>query len=210
MGKASGPELGRPVPDRTISYLLRTFSSAERDFARKAGKRIDTEPEADEDPVDDDPEDSEADEEAHANGDGGQTRSKQSIVLVAEQRFCVLASKIALALVGKVIDESTDLGKKVRQRLLKNTKSLGPNYREVCALLTKSEKKKAAPKNKATAQINASRSAELVEESDEDDQEVDEAADEERQQAEEAAEHQRHEDEMDIERDPEADSVVGD
>lgn len=211
-------ELAQRIPDRTVDYLLATFLAAERDFARKASKKVDTQPEDDEDPIDDEPED--PDVEADATDNPELSRKKQRDALMTEQRFCFFASKLVLAIASGSVDTDTPSGGKLRARLLKNVRSLGQNFKEVCAALTtpREKKTKAVPKKPsgrtkaAAAAAAAEKSTEMVEDSDEEDEAAgDEAAEEERREAEEREEQETREGAMELDgSEAEADSVVGD
>lgn len=177
--------------------VLRVFDAAESAFAKATGRHLDTVAVEDTqngvdgeeelaDPIDQDPEDDEAESSADEAEDGvdetqasQQRRSnKLQKSLLAEQRLCELAAKLVLAVVGGMMDRNT-----VRKRLERNKAKLGKNFQEVLKHLEgadqgkarggKGGKKAKAPATKAQPKQSV-KSKEVVddEESDEEEEDV--------------------------------------
>jgi cohesin complex subunit SA-1/2 len=185
--------------------ILRVFGAAEATFAKATGKHVEVEAENSQaqeseeddeepaDPIDADPEsENEAEEEVDVEGDDEQTQASQAKrvaklqnSLLAEQRLCELASKLVLAIVGRMVNVAV-----VKQRLERNKTRLGHNFKLVLEHLdaqTKGKKGKGKAAAAAAAKTGAQqakakttapqqKSTEVVVEDDEDDEEEDEEA----------------------------------
>ena len=152
--------------------LTRVFAAIERDFAKKASYTVASYSGKD-DPEEfysDDPEDDPEDEDADSDDDGlvlededeeerRQNRKatmKARTILVAEERLCMLTSKIVIALRAGVLDAHKSQGEDddmeldleavepperrmedgaMFKRVTRNRLSLGPNYKEIIAAL---------------------------------------------------------------------------
>ncbi|KAI9828797.1 MAG: hypothetical protein M1832_001902 [Thelocarpon impressellum] len=120
--------------------LMSVYSAAEKAYAKKAGRILDVA--EDDEPLDDEP-DSDPDEE----DDGEEAeRGKHHQALVHEQRLCELVSKIVLAVIARVFDESGGHEGKLRRRLNQNRGRLGQNYKEVVAYLDEPKSKRGKKK----------------------------------------------------------------
>ncbi|KAH0128798.1 STAG-domain-containing protein, partial [Aureobasidium melanogenum] len=182
--------------------ILRVFGAAEAAFAKATGKHVEVEAENSQaqeseeddneepaDPIDADPEsEDEAEEEADAEGDDEQTQASQAKrvaklqnSLLAEQRLCELASKLVLAILGRMVNVVV-----VKQRLERNKTRLGHNFKLVLEHLdaqTKGKKgkgkaaaaKTGAQQPKAKTAAPQQKSTEVVAEDDEDEEEDEEA-----------------------------------
>ncbi|CZT19110.1 uncharacterized protein RCC_04956 [Ramularia collo-cygni] len=139
--------------------VMKVFIAHEKEFARLSGKKLEgaTIEEADEDvdadPIDDDPvSDSESEDEATQTQTQDAQRSRDLKLmkpLIAEQKLCALAGKLALAITAGVIDDKT-----TRKRFERNRTKLGPNFRECVAYLdTSAVSKKQTGKSKS-AKLN--------------------------------------------------------
>lgn len=179
--------------------ILRVFGAVEGVFAKASGKHVEVEAENSQaaadsededdseaaDPIDQDPESENEDDDEEAEGEAETQASQVKRVkklqnsLVAEQRLCELASKLVLAVLGRMVN--TDA---VKQRLERNRTRLGHNFKLVLehldaktAAAKKGSKAKAAAaktaaaKNKAQA---AHKSKEVVDEDEESEQEDEE------------------------------------
>ncbi|OOF91666.1 hypothetical protein ASPCADRAFT_176992 [Aspergillus carbonarius ITEM 5010] len=127
------------------ALITKIHGIAERTYARKV--RLPLEPLDDEAPLSDDeirkaPEDEDDESEPEEAMDDERLRSS----IVAEQRLCELTGKIVLAIVGRIIDASGSDSGELRKRLLKHKSELGRNYREVLAYLGDRKPKSAAPR----------------------------------------------------------------
>ena len=105
--------------------------------------------------------------------------------MVAEQRLCELTGKMVLAIIARVIDASGAKRGSLKKRLLRNKTGLGPNYREVLSYLEERKPRNAArnkgkqpakaagagqaPAAAASAPEKDFKSAERVEDDDEED-----------------------------------------
>ena len=147
--------------------LTSIFDALEKQFSKKSKKTL-AEPSDDEAPqdLDSEPEDDE-EEDVTAN-------EKQAETLRAEQQLCELTGKLVLAILAQVIDVSGELKGKLRHRLQRNRARLGSNFKEVIAYLDEPKAKgKKSHKSKAQqaegAKKKAQKSAELVEEDEDED-----------------------------------------
>jgi cohesin complex subunit SA-1/2 len=161
--------LVQEIPSDVQNELTSIFDLAERQFAKKAKKKL-AEPGDGEDPqdLDSEPED---DEEEDATDSERQAESLKS-----EHQLCELAGKLILAILAKVIDASGTLKGKLRPRIERNRTRLGPNFKEVVAYLDDAKlKRKRSRKAKAgqaaAAADQAAKSKEVVEEDEDDDDE---------------------------------------
>ena len=153
-----------PVP--TQGTIFRLLAAAEKDFAVRAGRSIETadadtedggsqkdindDPESEEEEEDED--ESELDEEKDMGGTslgGGKISRKQRSILTSEQRLCGLGSRLVLAALSGVLDTG-----KAKTRLERNKTKLGSNWKEVVSYLEKAnagQAKKARSKKKDVA-----------------------------------------------------------
>lgn len=148
--------------------LASIFDGLEKQFAKKAKKKL-AEPGEDEEPedLDSEPEDEDdyevTDSERHAE------------TLNAEKQLCELTGKLVLAILAQVIDASGSLKGKFQSRLQRNRQVLGPSFKEIVAYLDdpkakakKSHKSKA--QQAAAAAKKAAKSTKLVEEEEEEEE----------------------------------------
>lgn len=137
--------------------VMKVFIAHEKEFARLSGKKleganVDEEDEdVDADPIDDDPvsESESEDEETQAQTQDAQRSRDMKLMkpLIAEQKLCSLAGKLALAITAGVIDDKT-----TRKRFERNRTKLGANFKECLAYLdTGAVVKKQTGKSKAPA-----------------------------------------------------------
>jgi cohesin complex subunit SA-1/2 len=198
--------------------ILRVFGAVEAAFARATGKHVEVEAENSQaqdgddddddendadamDPVDQDPESdveaSDTDQGAAAEAEETQASQvkrarKLQNSLIAEQRLCELASKLVLAVIGRMVNVAA-----IKQRLERNKTRLGHNFKLVLEHLDaqankgSSKKKngkggKAVPAAATNAAKPAPKSKEIVEES-----EAEQGDDEEEQEEEEDEEEVR-------------------
>jgi cohesin complex subunit SA-1/2 len=164
--------LTSPISFSRQKVLTRVFAAIERDFAKKASHTVASYSGKD-DPEEfysDDPEDDPEDEDVDSDDDGQvlededeeerrQNRKatmKTRTILVAEERLCMLTSKIVIALRAGVLDvhaggrddddmeldlaaadppERNKEGGAMYKRVTRNRLSLGPNYKEIIAAL---------------------------------------------------------------------------
>lgn len=142
-----------PYPSEKI--ILSTHGALEKAFAKAARKPI-------EDILIDDGPASEEDDDLPASDDEDDDdvveEHKQRQILLAEKRLCELASKMVLAIIGRVLDHEGSSKGRIRKRLEHNRSRLGSNYKEVIAYLdgpkVKVGKKK-APTKKPVAKMSA-------------------------------------------------------
>ena len=137
--------LVHPIPTAAQSVLLKTFAAAEKLYAKKSRRPLETaaDPEAS---LASDPEDSDDEDDSPASD------ARKAEVLQAEKSLCELAGKLVLAVLGRVFDQAG--GEKVKERLLRYRGNLGGNFREVVAFLDeKKKKKKKKKKQKIQAQV---------------------------------------------------------
>lgn len=138
------------IPATTQSALLKTFSAAEKLFAKKTRKSLEA-PSVNEDlslasdPEDpDDPSDSDDDEDQ-------ESESRKAEQLKAEKALCEFAGKLVLAVVGRVFEESGE--GVVRKRLVRNRGNLGGDFREVVGFLEEKQKKTKLKKTKDVVMV---------------------------------------------------------
>ncbi|KAI4852567.1 STAG-domain-containing protein [Aureobasidium sp. EXF-8845] len=182
--------------------ILRVFGAVESTFAKASGKHVEVEAEDSQavqdsenddedepaDPIEADPEDSDAeaeDEDVDA-GDDEQIQASQAKrvaklqnSLLAEQRLCELASKLVLAVLGRMVNVEV-----VKQRLERNKTRLGHNFKLVLEHLDAQTKGKKGKGKAAAAKTGAqkakakspqqTKSAVLVEDDEDEDAEADE------------------------------------
>ena len=148
----------KEIPSDVQNELTSIFDLAERQFAKKAKKKL-AEPGEDEAPQDLDSEPEDEEEDATDS-------ERQSDSLKAEHQLCELAAKLILAILAKAIDVSGPLKGKLRSRIERNRTRLGPNFKEVVAYLDDKKGKK-INKAKLDQEANqAAKSREVVEEDD--------------------------------------------
>ncbi|KAL6239713.1 hypothetical protein BDW75DRAFT_102099 [Aspergillus navahoensis] len=123
--------------DDVQGLIMKVHGIVLRTYAKKA--RVPFEPAEDDAPASDselerEPVDDEEEED--------QTLREERLVkkIFAEQRLCELTGKLVLAIIGRIIDSSGQLKKK----LLRHKTQLGPNYREVLVYLEDRPAKRAA------------------------------------------------------------------
>jgi cohesin complex subunit SA-1/2 len=230
--------------------ILRVFTAVESTFAKASGKHVEVEAENSQaaqdssnddsddeplDPIDADPEDSDEEDDDADGGDEQQIQASQAKrvaklqnSLLAEQRLCELASKLVLAVLGRMVNVNV-----VKQRLERNKTRLGHNFKLVLEHLdaqTKGGKKgkgKPAAAKAGAQQAKAKavappqqqqKSAEVVAEEDEEEEEEEEdEEDEEDTRAREIQEddemadvENEHEEEVAVDAEADAESVIGD
>jgi cohesin complex subunit SA-1/2 len=160
--------LANDVPPEVQQELTSIFDGLEKQFAKKAKKKL-ADPGDNELPedLDSEPEDEEEEEEEVTDIE------RQAEILKAEQQLCEFTGKLILAILAKVIDVSGSLKGKLQTRISRNKARLGPNFKEVIAYLDEPKSKaKKSHKSKAQQAISskkATKSAEIVEEDDEED-----------------------------------------
>ncbi|KAK2794358.1 hypothetical protein FQN52_008717 [Onygenales sp. PD_12] len=129
--------LVQEISTETRTLLYRIHDAAERAFAKKSGRKLEV-------GEDDEPMDSQSDIESSPSDDEdeGDDESRETLVaqrtrsaLLAEQTLCQITGKIVLAIVGRVLDASGPQSGKLKQKLLRNKSRLGQNYKEVVAYL---------------------------------------------------------------------------
>ncbi|KAK0123713.1 hypothetical protein ONS95_008722 [Cadophora gregata] len=147
--------------------LLSIFDALEKQFAKRAKKKL-AEPSDDEEPeeLDEDPED---DEEDVTDSE------RQAETLSAEKELCELTGKLVLAILAQVIDASGPHKGKLRSRLQRNRLRLGPNFKDVIAYLDEPKSKakkshKSKAQQAADAKKKAAKSTELAVEEEEDEE----------------------------------------
>lgn len=154
------------LPSNLIpSEIIPIFDAAERVYAKRANKAL-NDPADDEDPLDDevppeDDEDEELTEQEH-----------QAAELKAEKILCELTGKLVMGILAKIIDHSGPHAGKLRKRLNRNKTKLGQNYKEILAYLDEDHLKelrggkkkavKAKPKDGSAASKKPAKSAELI------------------------------------------------
>ncbi|KAL5048183.1 hypothetical protein BDW71DRAFT_26327 [Aspergillus fruticulosus] len=123
--------------DDAQGLIMKVHGIALRTYAKKA--RVPFEPAEDDSPASDselerEPMDDEEEED--------QTLHEERLAkkIFAEQRLCELTGKLVLAIIGRIIDSSGQLKKK----LLRHKTQFGPNYREVLVYLEDRPAKRAA------------------------------------------------------------------
>ena len=146
------------IPHSLHLAIMQTHDRLEKSFARKSRRKLEgvskEEPGEDDAPIDSDDEnlnDEDDDNDAH-EVDGGKEAKKQA-VLIAEQRLCDVTGKIVLTVIGRVMEDAG----KVKERLMRNKLRLGSNYKEVVGYL---DEKKPAAKGKGGAKSKKAAGAE--------------------------------------------------
>ncbi|KAL4742788.1 hypothetical protein BDV11DRAFT_180049 [Aspergillus similis] len=209
--------------DDVQGLIMKVHGIALRTYAKKA--RVPFEPTEDDAPASDselerEPVDDEEEED--------QTLREEQLAkkIFAEQRLCELTGKLVLAIIGRIIDSSGQLKKK----LLRHKTRLGPNYREVLVYLEDRPAKRAAsrpaqPKGKQSTAQDASKSQSAIASSKgptqtKSNERVDEESDQEQQRD---SDEEMEEDNIDIDKDndedednqaatpePDEDEIMGD
>ncbi|KAJ6260497.1 hypothetical protein Dda_4723 [Drechslerella dactyloides] len=149
----------RRIPKEVQEDILRVYISAEKRFAKLTNKTV-----------------------AHDGDDEGDEYEENTdleAALLFEQRLCEFVGKITLAVLGDVADPSI-----FKARLLKNKSQLGPNLREILNHLDPPKPRPSRAKPKAKPAVNAiagkpMKSAEVIEDSDEEEHQNEEEAHEE-------------------------------
>lgn len=149
------------IESNVQAELTSIFEALEKQFAKKSKRRL-AEPSDDEAP-----EDLESDEDE--DDDAVTASERQAEALRAEQQLCELSGKLVLAILAQVIDASGESKGKLRSRLQRNHKQLGPNFKEVVAYLDepKPKAKKGGASKSQPAKKAPARSAEMVDEEEE-------------------------------------------
>jgi cohesin complex subunit SA-1/2 len=213
----------------TSQLLLQILGAAESQFAKRAGKQLES-GDVDDDPIDPDDEPETDDDEEPDAGDERAGEEKKWRTLVAEQRLCELGSRMVMGILAGTLDGkssssssggSSKSSKKpsVRHRLERNKTRLGADWKEVVGHLD--VRRKVAAKNKAKSRGREERvvkSTEIVVDDEEDEEE--EGGEEEEQRGGEDVEmrddneqHEREEQANGVENrepSPEVESVLGD
>ncbi|MCJ1396812.1 hypothetical protein MMC11_000002 [Xylographa trunciseda] len=176
--------LVREVPQRVQGMILDSFIAAEKAYAQKAKRVLDS-PSEDDPPDDPDsePEDSSDDEDDEDDEEKARrSQHRQHELLLAEKRLCEFTGKIVLAILGQVLDASGPSKGALRKRLLRNKIRLGPNFKEVLGYLDEAKPKK--PRAKAKVALKAAgnkkaaeKSQAIVTDAEEEDEERNEAED---------------------------------
>ncbi|KAL4760609.1 cohesin subunit IRR1 [Aspergillus foveolatus] len=122
--------------DDAQGLIMKVHGIALRTYAKKA--RVPFEPAEDDAPASD----SELEREPVDDEEEEQTLREERLAkkIFAEQRLCELTGKLVLAIIGRILDTSGQLKKK----LLRHKTQLGPNYREVLVYLEDRPAKRAA------------------------------------------------------------------
>ena len=124
------------APD-TQALISRIHDSAERAFAKKSRKTLETPEDADvmdsDSELSEPPTDDEADDDDPNGNSAASNRARAT--LLAEQKLCELTGKIVLAIIGRVLDTSGPQRGKLKQKLQRNKSRLGPSYKEVISYL---------------------------------------------------------------------------
>lgn len=179
------------VPADMKKAILASFVAAERDFARKTRRNLDTstdDADLEQQGANGEPDAPESEPEESDEEEEDDEQNKQHAALRAERRLCELTGKIVLCVVGKVIDAEAPGKGKLRRRIQKNRTKLGPHYKEVVGYLEEPKAKGARGGNrsKTPAQPNGpaaaknaaqQKSKEIIVESDEEDEEEPQAQD---------------------------------
>ncbi|UJO14042.1 Cohesin subunit psc3 [Fulvia fulva] len=147
--------------------IMKVFVTAEKEFAKLSGKKLevpvaeavndveDDDVDVDADPVDDDPlSDDDDEDETQPQTQASQQKRDEKLIkpILAEQRLCVLTSRLVHAIAGGVINDTV-----TRKRVERNKTKLGPNFKEVLAylendsLIKKATKAKPKPRAKPQA-----------------------------------------------------------
>lgn len=138
----------RPIPSEYQTAFLSIFHHAEKHYARFSRRTLEPSPPDDEGAIDEAPEDPDSDSEEE--DEDASSEERKTRILIAEKQLCELAGKMVLAIVGRVLD--ADGKGKVRERLKRNEKKLGGNFREILAFL---DEGKARGKVKGKAKTKA-------------------------------------------------------
>ena len=131
------------LEDEYQKAVMKVFGAAEQNFAKLTGKKLEDAPKdaVDDDAMDEDPmsepeDEDEEDEQTQTQQESQAVQQRKSTkmltAVLAEQRLCILASKIIYVILAGLTKEEEDL---VRKRLERNKAKLGPNYKEVLAYL---------------------------------------------------------------------------
>ncbi len=159
------------IPPEAQSALLKTFTAAEKQFAKKSRKTLSAPTDSDlslaSDPEDSDDDDDDAASDAH-----------KAEVLHAEKTLCELSGKLVLAALGRIFDKPGE--DKVRKRLVRNRTHLGGNFSQVLGFLEekKTKKGKARGRGKKEEVLVVDDEEDQEEEEEEDGGEVEEGGEE--------------------------------
>ena len=141
------------IPAEAHPLLFRVINSSLILFARKLGRSLSLDLEADpafEDNEDHAPISDDDDDDDNEDADDEEpSEDKKAALLVAEKNLCELAGKSVLAIVARVLDQEGDYKGKIRHLLIRNKTNLGPNFKEVVTYLESPKKGKI--KSKATS-----------------------------------------------------------
>lgn len=153
------------VPESAQNMIVQTLIALERHYAKLTHKSLE------EAAVDDDPESDDEDEIESEDEDDETAAHKKRDILLAEKNLCEVASKMVLALIGRVLDHNGPKAGIIRKRLERNRTRLGSNYKEIIAYLD-DPKIKANQKKKKLAKTFEkikSKSAAIVQDDEDDD-----------------------------------------
>lgn len=171
--------LAHEISSDTQELITKIHASAERVYAKKIRRPL--EPAEDDAPASESElEEESSDEDDSDNEDESATNERLRSTILAEKRLCELTGKMVLAIIGHVLDASGAERGKLKQKLLRNKSRLGNNYREVVNYLEerKPKTRPAAPKGKQPVnggargasgnRANEHKSAERIDDEDED------------------------------------------
>lgn len=151
----------KPIPPEVQHELTSIFDGLEKQYAKRAHKKL-AAPGEDEEPEDFD-EESEDEEEEDTDSD------RLIQVLKAEQELCDFTGKIVLAILAGAIDVEGSVKGKLRTRVQRNRFKLGSNFKEVVNYLDEPKPKKSRARPQAAADTRKQKSKEVVEDDEEDD-----------------------------------------
>lgn len=132
--------------------LLKLFGLVEKEYAKRAGKKLE-DPADDEEPEDpEDSSDEQSDEEEEeltpeeAAAKDARRTAKHRATLLAEHKLCSLAGKFTFAIVTGALDTDAPEGEAgpVRKRLTRNKNKIGGTFAQVLALLEEPAREKKA------------------------------------------------------------------
>ena len=172
--------LAKAIPPQGEALVLASFTAAEKAYAKKAKRHLET-AEDDEDlgaQPESEPEESSDEEDGDdEEGQSRQTLARRKAALLAEKRLCDITGKIVLAIVAQVLDASGDKKGHIRKRVVRNKGKLGSNFREVLAFLDEPKAKRSHKAKAKSTEPRAKRtktpemSEEIVVDDDDDDEE---------------------------------------
>ena len=196
--------LAQPIDPQGQALILASFAAAEKAYAKKAKRHLETEADDEDLGAQPESEPEESSDEEDGNDEEAQARqaiTRRKATLLAEKRLCDITGKIVLAIVAQVLDASAESQGRIRKRVARNKAKLGSNFREVLAFLDEPKPKRShkAKPTRAGRQASRTKTPEISEEivvEDDDDEE------------EEQQQHEEHgEDAADIEDDEPRDTI---